>query len=203
MDILTKEKLHDLYSVKKLSMNEVSNLVSCSLHTVVYWMRKFDIKRRSRSDAAYVKANPNGDPFKIKTDLSREEQYLFGLGIGIYWGEGNKVAPHAVRVANSDPAILRVFILFLKRICQIENAKLHYSIVAFQDSEIKLVSRFWATQLEIPESSFGTIVRIAPQGKGTYKKKSQFGVCTVTFGNMKLKKWIMDQIRLADQAWIA
>lgn len=200
MDILTKEKLRGLYVDKKLSMNEVANRVHCSLHTVVYCMKKFDIKRRTRSDAAYVKANPQGDPFNIKTDLTSEEQQLFGLGIGIYWGEGNKVAPHAIRVANTDPAVLRAFICFLKRICQIEVTKLHYSIVAFQDSEVKLVRKFWATQLKISESSFGTIVRIAPQGKGTYKKKSQYGVCTVTFGNIKLKEWIMSQIRLADGA---
>lgn len=198
--MIPKITLQELYLNKNMSMKEISHRLSCSVHTVVYWMKKYNVHRRSRSDAAYVKANPYGNPFKIKAEFTNDELFLFGLGIGIYWGEGTKVAPQAVRVANSDPAILRTFIRFLKVICQIKIDRLHYSIVAFQDSHINVVKDYWAKQLEIPDSSFGTIVRIPPQGKGTYRKKSLYGVCTVTFSNTKLKKWIMDQINNIDGA---
>lgn len=192
--MITKSTLQHLYSAKQMSMNEISHFLNCSIHTVVYWMKFYNISRRSRSDAAYIKANPNGNPFMIKKNLTQTEIFLFGLGIGIYWGEGTKVAPHSVRVANSDPAILRTFIRFLKIICQIKPDRLHFSIVAFQNSDISIVKDYWSKQLEIPDTSFGTIVRIPPQGRGTYKKKSVHGVCTVTFSNIKLKKWVMDQI---------
>ena len=40
--------------------------------------------------------------------------FLFGLGIGIYWGEGTKVdSISSLRVANSDPGILRSFTGFV------------------------------------------------------------------------------------------
>jgi len=49
-----------------------------------------------------IKYNPNGDPFEIKTNLDKGEQFLKGLGLGIYWGEGTKTSIHSLRVANTD-----------------------------------------------------------------------------------------------------
>ena len=47
-------------------MVEVAQYLGVPYKTVVYWMGKHDISRRSASEAAYVKNNPDGDPFKIK-----------------------------------------------------------------------------------------------------------------------------------------
>lgn len=53
-------------------------------------MDKYQIKRRSISDAIYHKHNPKGDPFKVKPINNIEEAQLLGMGLGLYWGEGNK-----------------------------------------------------------------------------------------------------------------
>jgi len=47
------------------------------------------------------------------------------------------------------------------------------------------------------KEKFGKIVQIPTQGKGTYKKKSRFGVCTITVGNVKLKNWILNEIAIS------
>ena len=39
-------------------------------------MNKNNIKRRSRSEASYLKANPNGDPFKIKDNLTKAHRII-------------------------------------------------------------------------------------------------------------------------------
>lgn len=87
-------------------MAEIASNLNCSVHKVVYWMDKYQIKRRSYSEAVYLKLNPNGDPFKIKQKLTSWDNFLLGLGIGIFLGEGNKVVHQSLRVANSDPYIL-------------------------------------------------------------------------------------------------
>lgn len=194
MESLQKEKLTTLYNEGK-SMYEMSKILSCSVHKVVYWMDKYNIKRRTRSQATYIKQNPLGDPFKIKQDFTYNDMFLYGLGIGIYWGEGNKSTPHAIRVANTDPQILKIFIRFLLEICQLKKEKIKYSIVCFNDSNINEVKDYWSKQLKILPNKFGKIVQIPPQGKGIYKKKSKFGVCTVTACNIKLKSWIMKHAR--------
>jgi hypothetical protein len=197
----SKKYLTLLYSKGK-SMTEIASNMKCSVHKIVYWMKKYSIMRRSRSDAAYVKANPHGDPFTIKTERTKKEEILYGLGLGIYWGEGNKVTPQAVRVTNTDTVMIKVFIHFLRSICQVSQEKIHYSIVTFNDTDPNTASRYWAKQLKISRSKFGTIVSIPPQGKGTYRKKSQYGVCTVTVGNIKLKSWIMSELEKMKTAWI-
>lgn len=110
--------------IEGYSMAEIAKKIGCSINKIAYWMDKYKIKRRSNSEATYVKRNPNGDPFKIKNKLNLKEQQLQGLGIGIYWGEGDKGNPHSLRVANTDPKLIRVFIRFLLEICRLEKKKL-------------------------------------------------------------------------------
>jgi len=62
--MLSKETLEKLYK-GGLSMMEMSSKVGYSPFGVKYWMEKYNIPRRPRSEANYIKYNPNGDPFKI------------------------------------------------------------------------------------------------------------------------------------------
>ena len=198
---ISKQKLQKLYGCGK-SMMEISIILGCSAHKVVYWMSQHGIKRRTRSKATYLKQNPRGDPFKIKDNLSPNEKLLYGLGVGIYWGEGNKSSRHTLAVANTDANLLKVFIRFLLEVCQLKTNKLRYSIVCFNDANPKQSKMYWSKALKISPEKFGKIVQIPPQGKGTYKRKSKFGVCTVAASNIKLKAWMMKQINNASNAWI-
>lgn len=184
------------------SMQDISRQLNCSVHKVVYWMDKYDLKRRTRSEATYIKANPSGDPFKIKIKLSPREKTLYGLGLGIYWGEGNKVTPHAVSVSNTDSKIIKVFIRFLEIICNVRKDKIKYSLVCFNNSNLQEVAGYWSEQLSVNFQEFGKIVQIPPQGKGTYRNKSGYGVCAVRVNNIKLKSWIMSEIDKIGDAWI-
>jgi len=177
------------------SMAEIADTLQCSVHKVQYWMDKYNLKRRSRSVAQYRKLNPNGDPFSIKTELSKKQTFLHGLGLGIYMGEGEKVSKSGIRVANSDPYIIKLFREFLIDICQADIKKISYSLVCFNDTKPEAAAQFWSHALNIQNIDFGKIVSIPVRGKGTYKRKSFYGVCTVSFHNMKLKSWIMEQIK--------
>ncbi|HUV43157.1 MAG TPA: helix-turn-helix domain-containing protein [Patescibacteria group bacterium] len=86
---VSKVRLEKLYK-NGLSANEIAEKLGISLYKVNYWLKNFQIPKRSVSEAIYLKYNPNGDPFEIKEKLSPEERQLLGMGLGIYWGEGNK-----------------------------------------------------------------------------------------------------------------
>lgn len=187
-----KELLESLYLSGK-SMPDIAKHLKCSVHKVVYWMTKHGITRRTWSESVYLKRNPKGDPFKIIENFTLESMFLFGLGLGIYWGEGEKASEHRVRVANTDPALLRMYRKFLLEICQLEEKRLSYSIICFNDSNPEEAKLYWAKELTINPNKFGKIVQIAPQGKGTYKRKSQYGVCTLTVGSITLKIWLLKQ----------
>ena len=65
MFILSKQDLESAY-IGGLSMAEIAQREHVSLNTVAYWMKKYNIPRRTWSEATYVKSNPDGDPYKIK-----------------------------------------------------------------------------------------------------------------------------------------
>lgn len=190
------KQIRKLYNSGK-SISETAKILNISPSKTIYWMKKLNINRRNHSDAAYIKQNPLGDPFKIKglTKMNNSEMFLYGLGIGIYWGEGNK-APKcgSLRVTNSDPGLIRVFLKFIKKIFQLEDKRFSFSIVSFNDVDPEIARNYWSKELKISPERFGKITIIPTQGKGTYKKKSRYGVCTAQGNNIKLRKLIIDKI---------
>ncbi len=195
MKKINKAKLENLYKCG-MSMQDISDKEGVPYPTIRYLMSKYKIPRRSWSDATYVKRNPNGDPFKIKQKLDKEDIGLKNLGLGIYWGEGDKSPNNtSVRMGNTDPFLLRKFREFLRNIYQVEETKFSYGLILFNDiKEIKAV-KFWKERLGIRRKQLGKITIIPPQGKGTYKKKSEHGVLTISFTNKKLKEIILNEIK--------
>ena len=64
--IKTRLGICDKIYARKCEIKEISDNQKVSYWIVRYWMSKYGIKRRSWSDATYVKRNPNGDPFRFK-----------------------------------------------------------------------------------------------------------------------------------------
>ena len=174
---------------------EISDKTGWKYEKVVYWMRKFNIPRRSMSEATYVKRNPGGDPFKIKNGLNKDEALLKALGLGLYWGEGDKSSNNtAVRMSNTDHRLLKKFKEFLENICGVKKEKFGYYLTLFNDCDKKEAIKFWEQHLGIKKKQLGKIIRIPPQGKRTYKKKSKFGVLNITVTNKKLKEKVFEMI---------
>lgn len=192
---MEKDLLQRLYKSGK-SMAEIAKDCGCSVHKVSYWMNKFGILKRSRSEANYLKYNPNGDPFDIKTDLSPKEEFLRGLGLGIYWGEGSKTSDHSLRVANTDVGIIKTFREFLLKICRLNERKITYSLICFNNANPKVAAKYWSKELGILPDKFGKITIIPKQGKGTYKHKSLYGVCTIQASNIKLRNWLINELEI-------
>ena len=111
-------------------------------------------------------------------------------------GEGDKSSNNtSVRLSNTDPYLLKKFKEFLVKIYRVQKRKFGYSLVIFNDSNKEEAIKFWISHLKIKRKQLGKITIIPPQGKGTYKKKSQFGVLTFTVTNKKLKEKILGQIK--------
>lgn len=186
-DFLTRE-----YLEKRRSMQEIADDLAVNLKTVQYWMEKHQVKRRSQSEATYVKRNPNGDPFKIKENLTDREKTLFHLALGLYLGEGRKhVGVQQVSLGNSDPFIIRVFLKFLREICGVNEKKIRLELNIYDDVSLKTAFEYWSFVTELPHTNFSKpVVRKARQG-GSYKRWSRYGTLSVAFCNTKLLKIIL------------
>jgi len=123
--------------------------------------------------------------------LTKKEAELKGLGLGLYWGEGCRRNTFGVRLGNTDPKLIKKFIEFLQRICGVKKQKLRFQLQIFSDINPKRALNFWLKELKIPSSQFSKTVTISlSRKKGTYKKKSKYGVLIVGCHNTKLKEII-------------
>ena len=199
MDGILKSELEQSYLKEKKSSAEIAKVFDCSEHKVNYWIRKHKIKKRSISEAVYQKRNKDGDPFHIKIISSVGDAKLLGLGLGLYWGEGNKKNKNTIRLGNTDPGIVNKFIEFLLVILGAKKDKLRFGLQIFSDMPADEVLKYWLKQLSgygINRSQFFKVTITPARSIGTYREKSKHGVLTVYFCNVKLKNLLDSMLPL-------
>ncbi|MDO8667585.1 MAG: hypothetical protein Q7K35_00615 [bacterium] len=193
---ITFEYLNNLYIDQHKSASEISKLISCSPNRINYWLKKYKISKRTISEAVYIKHNPDGDPFEFISPKNLEEAKLFGLGIGLYWGEGNRANKNTVRLGNSDAALLNKFIEFLIKFFNINKKDLKFHLHTFSDINIDEALMYWTKKLKVEKKQFYKPFVTKSGSLGTYKKKSKYGVLTVYYGNIKLKNKLISLLPL-------
>jgi len=191
---MQKDLLEELYIGQNQSMQQIADSTGRSLNRVDYWMRKHHIMRRTRSDATYARHNPNGDPFTTKTRLTAKERELYGMGLGLYWGEGTKANPSSVRLGNSDPGIILRFIEFLEQIYGVGRRHMHFGMQLFTDCSFDEAIDHWTSILGVDKTQFYKPIRTISGSIGTYRKKNQYGVVTLYFNNKRLRDILVEQI---------
>ncbi|MFZ2555685.1 MAG: hypothetical protein WAZ27_02855 [Minisyncoccia bacterium] len=184
---LKKDFLLQAYINQKKSAKDIAKLYDCSEHKVNYWLGKYKIPKRSISEAIYIKSNPGGDPFSFRSPSSREKIFLYGLGMGLYWGEGTKKNKHAVRLGNSDPSLVKAFMQFLVHCYGIPEKKFRFWLQVFSDMPPEVTVRFWCRSLGVSRSQFGKVTVTPRRGVGTYREKTKYGVVSVYVANVKLR----------------
>ena len=191
---MEKDYLEKQYCSKKKSVAQIATEFGCSQNKITYWLQKHGIRRRSISEGVYVRSNPEGDPFCFKAPKTDFDWFLYGLGLGLFWGEGNKVNKNSVRLGNTDLDLIRYFLLFMDHAYQIKKEKLRFGLQIFNDIPKEKALRFWITELGISRKQFQKVIITNSIRKGTYKKRSDYGVLTVYFSNTKLRDMIMTAI---------
>ena len=185
--MIEKKYLKSQYLDKKKSAKQIAALLDCSENKVNYWLDKHGIKKRSVSEAVYIKSNPTGDPFTFHRPETKEEWLLYGLGMGLWWGEGNKASKTSVRIGNTDPELLKTFLRFLDVIFGIDKSRLRFGLQIFSDIDEDKAKKYWCRKLQISGKQFQKVIVSKPVAKGSYTKKSEYGVLTIYFSNTKLR----------------
>lgn len=191
---IPKDTLFKFYVIESKSVCQISDLLKCSENRINYWLAKHGIKKRTISEAVYRLNNPSGDPFLVKQPKNLTQGILFGMGLGLYWGEGGKRGSGGVRLTNSDPRLIRKFMEFLEEMCSVNKDDLRFSLQVFDDISKKQSLSYWRRELGVSSKQFYKTIVSQVRGKGTYRYKSEHGVLIVYFNNTKLKRMICDMI---------
>lgn len=103
---------------------------------------------------------------------SIKQKELLVIGSALYWAEGSKQKENNVsqRVifANSDPAMVKVFLAYLKNICKITQKRIGLEVYLHESvskTEMIKIKNWWRTSLRLPKNK-----RIKLRLKRGYRK---------------------------------
>jgi len=147
------EEVKKLYYLQGLSIKEIASHQKVSWDAVLYFMRKHKLARRSLKEASAKKFSHKPLSFKKKENLTLEEEKLCLAGVMLYWAEGAKSENYSiVDFANSDPAMVSMFMDFLRTIFQIDEKRLRLHLYCYADQNVESLVSFWCNLTKIPSS---------------------------------------------------
>jgi hypothetical protein len=123
-----------------------------------------------------------------------KDNKLFLAGLMLYWSEGdNKEKSSMVRLGNTDPRMIKLFIHFALTICKVEKNRVRPTLILYPDIDEIRCKNFWSNFIKIPQEQFYKTQYI--QGRHP-SKRLENGICTVMVGNMALKTKILTWVDL-------
>lgn len=93
--------------------------------------------------------------------ISRKELLIFGTAL--YWAEGAKAKENniscGVNFSNSDYRMIKVFLIWLNRICKIDDKEIKFEIYIHENCMDKLskVKKFWSEKTGFSVNNFNTV----------------------------------------------
>ncbi len=130
---------------------------------------------------------------------------LFVAGTALYWAEGykrpvirrgRKVTHHVVSLTNSDPALVKTFLRFLRTWCQVPKEKIKASVRVFPRQSMKMLQQYWERQTGIGRKNFMAPLRtisISSRRKRPFNRLPH-GVVQIRVADTKLFHTIMGYI---------
>jgi len=108
--------------------------------------------------------------------LTKRDLWL--LGIGLYWGEGDKFSNERVGIMNSDPKIIKTAIEWFRKICGVTTKNFVLTIHTYPDNNIVETIEYWSKITGIPKKQFGK-TQIDKRTNKSRKKKGKLPYGTV------------------------
>jgi hypothetical protein len=117
------------------------------------------------------------------------ERDLLIAGAALYAGEGSKTRDKVV-FANSDPAMVRLFLAWLRRFFAIDEARLRMRLYLHEGLDLDGALRFWSDVTDIPIQQFGKPYRAVPDSS-IRSVKHPMGCASVVYNSSAVHRQIM------------
>lgn len=212
MKIIEKEKARVLRK-KGYSINQIVKEAGFSKASVSLWVRDIVLTKRQRAGLSergrsiesverrrisrltneYTKKRAIIEEAKKDFEhISTAELKL--IGIILYLGEGAKTTKGIVAVANSDSAVIKIMVRFLKEVCRVPDRKLRGHIHTFAHANVEKTEKYWSQITGIPRKQFYKTY-IKPSSASLQKRKTlPFGTFDLSVNDTKLFLTIMGWI---------
>ena len=121
------------------------------------------------------------------------DEAFFAAGVALYAGEGAK-ADGAVKLANTNPAIIAFFCAWLRRFFDVDETRLRVTVYLHQGLDLDAAHTHWSEATGIPLDLFGTPYRPVVRG-GPGRTKHRHGCAYVRYACSRTHRTIMGSVR--------
>lgn len=203
MKTAEREKARQLRRDEGRSVKELAALLGVSRSSISLWVRDIELtneqhealRRRmgaridgSRANAVLAlarrkKAQEHGRA------RARKGQLLHAAGCMLFWAEGSR-ARNTLEFVNSDPAMMKFFVRFLRSCYRVPTAKMKVTCNLFADHESRQreIEDFWLRMLNLPRSCLrqSTVNRFSKYSQKKRRNKLPYGTCRITVCDTRL-----------------
>lgn len=190
---MINKEIKKLY-LSGLSISDVAKKVGRSPTGVRYILSKEFVKVRSISDGVRIKHHKRLNSYTsvVLEKIPKELEKLYYIGLALYWGEGSK-SGNTVAITNSDPYLIRVFLDFLRKICKVDEKRLHLLIHYHSDQNERELINYWSKFTKINKDQFYTSTLHNGKSEGS-TNRLKFGTISLRYADSILLKDILDRI---------
>ena len=201
-----REKARELRAERGMTIDELAERLAVPRTTAYYWVRDLPI---GQTEARTLAARRAGEVTKEIHRRRRQSAYDLGLRewqlllaeptfrdfVCMYVGEGYKRARNVVSICNSDPAVVRLGAIWIRRLAA---NPVVYSFQHHADQDPQHLREYWAGVVEVDPAAI-KFQRKSNSGRLAGRVwRSEYGVLQVrtpdTYLRSRLQAW-MDSLR--------
>ncbi|MEK9173595.1 MAG: helix-turn-helix domain-containing protein [Patescibacteria group bacterium] len=136
--------------------------------------------------------------YEAKKDFeSLAKNPLFIAGNMLYWAEGDSKVKNPLRLTNTDPRMIRLYVKFLIRILKIDKNKIRATLILYPDLNKNSCINFWSKEIDLPRSQFYKTQFI--EGRHPTSRLSR-GICMIGNNSRQLKEKVLIWIDLLSKS---
>ncbi len=156
---------------EKLSRNVNKKLIKARIQSILVQKNK----RKKYFD------NIENDNLDFINLLNNNKEAAKLVLVALYLGEGTKSMRGSLRLGNSDPGIIKLFLKLLRSCYVIDEAKFRITVLCRADQDIKALDKFWVRTTGIDKKQFYK-ARVDARTIGKPSKKLDYkGVCVIDY----------------------
>ena len=201
-----------------MSYSQIRKILGVSKSTLSYWLRDYPLSKeriRELRDCNQKRIEKFRETMQRKKERRLKEIYdvqkklilplstrdYFIAGLFLYWGEGSKSKSCTLSLSNTDPSILKFFIVWLINILKVPKEKIRVQLYLYSDMDIKKEIQFWSNILDIPKNQFNKpYIKESTSQNINHESKFKHGTCSVRVGNARLQEKVLMAIKvISDQ----
>lgn len=175
--VITVEEAEELYVRQRLSLSKLAR--KKGVHP--------DLLHRDLTHLG-IRIRPDEQPANSFHYDATGNELLEATALGIWLGEGTRAGGNRAEVSNCDPAILRVWLQFLLRVCHADPTKIKMACILYEPNLVEEAKGYWEAELGM---SLPCLFRFKRKGNGVAKRP--MGTVRLYFNSTFLHRYIQQR----------